>query len=76
MKPKFFVGQNVVITKSVVFLFEDITIRAGEIGRVVELDYFVLAPGDEPMIDYVVKVGERTLFFYAFELAAYPTLEG
>lgn len=64
-----------VITKNVTFLFEDVVVRAGEVGEVVEHDFFVLAPDDEPMIDYIVKVGTRTLFFYVFELAPYPTLE-
>lgn len=75
MEPKFFIGQNVVVVKSVVFLFENITIRAGEIGRVIEYDYFSMFPYDEYMIDYIVQVGKRTLFFYSEELAPYPTIE-
>ena len=76
MEPRFFIGQNVVVTKSVIFLFENLTIRAGEVGQVVEYDLFSLDPFGEYLIDYIVKIGQRTLFFYSEELAPYPTVEG
>ena len=72
MEPKFLIGQHVVITRSVAFLFDGVVIRAGEIGVVVEYDCFVVSPEQTPLIDYIIKVGDRTLFFYEDELAPYP----
>jgi len=72
MEPKFAIGQYVVVTKAVSFLFDSAVIRAGEVGVVVEYDYFVISPDAPLMIDYIVKIGNRTLFFYEDELASYP----
>ena len=61
-----------VVTKQIVFLFDEAIVRSGEVGQVVEYDYFIVSP-DEPLkIDYIVKIGNRTLFFYEDELAPYP----
>tara|TARA_R110002020_G_scaffold258085_3_gene471765 strand:- start:236 stop:466 length:231 start_codon:yes stop_codon:yes gene_type:complete len=75
MEPKFFIGQNVVVVKSVAFIFENITIRGGEVGQVVEYDFFSIDPFGDYTVDYIVKIGSRTLFFYSDELAPYPIME-
>ncbi len=72
MDPKFPIGQAVVVVRSIPFLFDDIVIRSGEIGVVVEHDYFIVSPTAPLVIDYIVKIGTRTLFFYEDELAPYP----
>jgi hypothetical protein len=72
MEPKFSIGQVVVVVKTVSFLFDDAVVRAGEVGVVMEYDYFVISPDAPLMIDYIVKVGDRTLFFYEDELSPYP----
>ena len=61
-----------VIVRSVPFLFDDIVVRSGEIGEVIEYDYFIISPDKPLVIDYIVKVGTKTLFFYEDELAPYP----
>ena len=72
MEPIFSIGQTVVITKTVTFLFDSTVIRSGEIGKVVEYDYLIISPDDPMQIDYIVQVGNKTLFFYEDELAPYP----
>lgn len=72
MEPIFSIGQLVVITKTVTFLFDEAIIRAGEIGKVVEYDYFIISPEEPMKIDYIVQVGNKTLFFYEDELMPYP----
>ena len=72
MEPKFLIGQNVVVVKQIAFLFDNTIVRAGEVGQVVEYDYFIISPDDDLKIDYIVKIGNRTLFFYEDELAPYP----
>ena len=72
MEPKFSIGQVVVVIKTVSFLFDNAVVRSGEVGTVVEYDYFITSPEAPLMIDYIVKVGDRTLFFYEDELAPYP----
>ena len=72
MEPKFFIGQHVVVTRSVAFIFDEVVVRAGEVGVVVEYDFFITSPNDPLMIDYIVKIGNRTLFFFDNELAPYP----
>tara|TARA_B100000989_G_C19415120_1_gene416109 strand:- start:99 stop:323 length:225 start_codon:yes stop_codon:yes gene_type:complete len=74
MEPKFSIGQVVVVVKTVTFLFDHTVVRAGEVGTVMEYDYFIVAPDTPFMIDYIVKVGDRTLFFYEDELAPYPEI--
>ena len=54
MEPKFLIGQNVVVVKQIAFLFDNTIVRAGEVGQVVEYDYFIISPDDDLKIDYIV----------------------
>ena len=75
MEPKFKEGQIVVIKKGVYFMFDKLTIRAGEIGKILEIDVFLLDTKGNVAYDYVVVVRDKPLFFYEDELAPYPSQE-
>ena len=75
MKPKFSVGQTVVIIKSVVFHLDNHITRSGEIGTILEIDIVKVDNCGTVIFDYIVMIADRTLFFYEDELAAYPQKE-
>jgi len=75
MKPKFELGQCVMITKEVAFMFYKYTIRPGEVGEVVDIDLHLLSANGTIVYDYIVLIRDRPLFFYEDELVAYPIKE-
>tara|TARA_Y100001970_G_C14255091_1_gene874698 strand:- start:362 stop:592 length:231 start_codon:yes stop_codon:yes gene_type:complete len=76
MKPKFSIGQTVVVVKSVVFHLDNHITRSGEIGTILEIDIVKVDNCGTVIYDYIVMIADRTLFFYEDELAPYPPIGG
>ena len=75
MEPKFIKGQYVSVKKAVWFMFHNFSIRPGEVGKVLEVDIFMLDISGNFAYDYIVMIRNKPLFFYEEELEPYPKEE-
>ena len=60
------------VLKSIYFHLDKEFVRSGEIGIVVALEPVVINSNGDVVYDYVIKIGDRILFFYEEELSRYP----
>jgi len=75
MEPKYSHGQSVMILKSVYFHEEELVVRSGEIGMVMEIEFVTVDDDGSVVYDYIVRIGDKILFFFEEELASYPNRE-
>ena len=61
-----------VILKSVYFHLDKEFVRSGEIGVILELEPVVINSAGDVVYDYIVRIGDRILFFYEEEMKHYP----